>query len=166
MLRFCALMRPAVAGLIGTAFIPIPASAQSILELQPGGRIRVETPGFPGPLNGTLVRATPDTLWVRWTEGDTAAVLASNLRKLEVSRGQGPRRVGESAGRGFVIGAAIGATFGAVMVLAASPEDTDFFGGTLGTVAAVAAVFAAPGLVVGALAGVRRAELWEQVALR
>ena len=159
------LLRWAIVGLAVVSLSTAPIEAQSILDLPAGTRIRVDATGAPAHGIGTLVRTAPDTLWVNWAyRNDPRVVLASDVRKLEVSRGLAPRRIGRNAMRGFLIGAGIGAILGAVV--ANDPEDAEWFGGPVGTMGAYALIWAVPGTLVGGMTGIPRREIWEPVFIR
>ena len=159
------LLRWAIVGLATASIGTLPVSAQSILDLAPGSRIRVDTAGGSARAIGTLVRASPDTLWVTWAYNPQLRVLlASDVRKLDVSRGPGPRRIAQRAWRGLLIGAGIGAVFGAAV--ATDPEDAEWFNGTLGAMSIFAVAGAVPGALVGTMTGIPRQEIWEPVIVR
>ena len=158
-------LRWAFVGLVLVSSATVPVGAQSILDLPPGSRIRVDASSNPKRMIGTLVRAAPDTLWVHWAyREDVRFVLASDVRKLEVSRGSGPRRIGQRAWKGFLIGAGVGAVIGGAV--ATNPEEAEFFGGTLGTIGAFALTGAVPGALIGTMTAIPRPERWEPVIVR
>ena len=155
-------LRWAIVGLVLASSATMPVGAQSILDLPPGSRIRVDASSNPERMIGTLVRAAPDTLWVHWAyREDLRFVLASDVRKLEVSRGRGPRRIGQRAWKGFLIGAGVGAILGAAV--ATDPEEAEWFGGPLGTMGAYALIWSVPGTLIGGMTGIMPGERWEPV---
>jgi hypothetical protein len=114
-------------------------------------------------VQGDLLRLSEDSLYILPAGGvDTLAFATGAIDRLEVSRG---RR--SNAGKGALLGLAIGAGAGLVFGALASAEECSGFGCTEvgpGEVVAVMALFGATGAGLGALIGAAsHSERWEQV---
>ena len=143
----------------------LPPPPQRLEEVQPGTRIVLHLRGASSGLPGTLLGVDADTIRVtREALRDTMSILTSAVARAEVLHGLKDRTVGRSARRGFLIGAGLGAVFGLV-VGSTDEKAADFFEGPHGMAAFMAVLGAIPGVVIGALSGLDREEVWVGVAV-
>ncbi len=140
------------------------ALSQAPVLLTAGSRVRLKTvdPSTKW-VQGDLVRLSEDSLHIVPAGGaDSLAFATGAIDRLEVSRG---RR--SNAGKGALLGLAIGAGAGLALGVAASAEECSGIGCTEvgpGEVVAVMAFFGATGAGLGALIGAAsHSERWEQV---
>lgn len=143
--------------LVGLLVVPRPIAAQSV---SPGSRVRVTHPGE-GTRIGTVVQLTSDTLEVHFEgRADAAHLPVQQVTRLYVSRGR-QRHVLSRTGLGFLIGAGVGAAWGA-----AQKEDcSEICFGEGFAVAVGGVVLGTVGGVIGLIAGVQPSDTWERVAL-
>jgi len=93
-------------------WLPAGAAAQTTLaDLAGGSRVRVSATSLgSSPLTARVVSASPDTLVVQTAEDGrrtTLRIPASQITRLDVSRGLGRGRKSQFAGIGFLVGAGI-----------------------------------------------------------
>jgi hypothetical protein len=140
------------------------ALSQAPVPLSAGARVRLKPVGpSTKSVQGNLLRLSEDSLHILPAGGaDTVAFATGAVARLEVSRG---RR--SNAGKGALLGLAIGAGAGLALGVAASAEECTGLGCTEvgpGEVVAVMAFFGATGAGLGALIGAAsHSERWEQV---
>ena len=135
-----------VAMLCGTSAFPVESRTLAV-----GSRVRVTTPlAGTGPLIGTVVGIEPDAVSVRGgSSGSALRIPVTPATTLEVSGGKRSR-----AGRGAMLGAAVGVMPGLLMTFGDYNTDD-------GSPGAVAALGAAAGAAVGAAVGwALRSEQW------
>ena len=93
---------------------PVAARAQSLGDLKPGARVRVEVQGFAtAGLTLQVSRLTSDTLFVTDRTGSPLAFRVGDLTKVEVSRGV-------SHIKGALVGAGVGGAAGLMVGLIAA----------------------------------------------
>jgi hypothetical protein len=123
-------------------------------EVQPGARVRIVAPGaVAGRVDGTIVRASHDTLWLSLSNAAPSPVPVRLVHELDVSRGR-------SRVAGGIRGAIMGAAAGVVLGLSGNPNDdgmsaTEFF---LTQIVGATAIGAGIGAYVGR-------EQWEHFEL-
>ncbi|MEJ7813164.1 MAG: hypothetical protein WKG32_22330 [Gemmatimonadaceae bacterium] len=127
------------------------AQARTLPSLEPGARVRVTAPSLSRGLRvGTVAGVRGDSLDLKVAGRDTTVtVSASELTRLEVSRGQ--RRQGR---KGMGMGLLIGAAGGAVLGYASGDDESGFIAFSAGEKAVLSGVvFGVLGTVIGGLAG-------------
>jgi hypothetical protein len=143
---------------------PVAARAQSLGDLKPGARVRVEVQGFAtAGLTLNVSRLTSDTLFVTDRTGSPLAFPVGDLTKVEVSRGV-------SHVKGALVGAGVGGAVGCMVGLIAAGMPSGFPTADHGTdphagkhfVQGFAATMAV-GAVIGGLFG---SERWQRIQLR
>jgi hypothetical protein len=143
---------------------PVAARAQSLGDLKPGARVRVEVKGFAtSGLTLNVSRLTSDTLFVTDRTGSPLAFPVTDLTKVEISRGM-------SHVKGALIGAGVGGAAGIMVGLIAAGMPSGFPAADHGTdpnsgkhfVQGFAATMAV-GAVIGGLFG---SERWQRIQLR
>ncbi len=151
-----------VTAFILTSFTDLVAQEEMVIE--PGDRVRVTVSS---KIVGTVVTFVADTLVLKLEGQSTWAVPLASMKKLEVSRGR-KSNVGKGAGRGFLIGAALGVTVGALT--GGGFGDCDFThdtdsGGCSAQFALVGGLaFGLLGAGIGAIAGgANPGEEWQEV---
>ena len=139
------------------------SAAQWQAVLQPGDRIEITWPASTVRYVGPFVAASADSVWM-WDDvhRDTVGFALSPAPRIRVHRGT-RRAIGRRAVKGFLVGFGIGASIGLVAGVA-DPEGAEFFGGAGGAGAFFGLLLGAPGMVIGALAGISVA-VWEPVSL-
>lgn len=147
----------ALACLMPTAVLPAQPS-----RLTAGDRVRVHAHGATTAYVARVVRVGPDTLWLspRSSDGgpyDTPrGVALASMRRLQLADGR-ERHVQRDAMRGAIAGAGLGALAGLAITETGVPR------GEVATF--MAATFAVPGAILGALNGLRGTDRWVDVAL-
>lgn len=150
---------PTVVLCVGLMILPWKAAGEAAPRLAPGSRMRVTAPDFaPRPLVGRVSAVDTDAVVLKLDGLDEPIeVPRSVVTKWELSRGR-HTQVRRGAGRGLIIGAAVGASLG----LWASYEGDAFTSAPQGMLLG-AAVFGGVFAGFGALVGLSKTERWEQV---
>ncbi len=142
------------------AFAPLTrVTAQELPPVKPGDRVRVTAPDL-----GIRKQAATFEAW----RGDTLVIVADSsmnfplafVTRLEVGRNR------QYAGRGAVIGLALGGVGGGVLLGVACANDSFTQHATVGCAVLGAVVFGAGGVLIGALIGaISTGTRWEEVPL-
>jgi hypothetical protein len=135
-----------------------PASSGG-LAWEPRVRVTVSGDGS-GQVVGRYLRTAGDTIWIdTGLAHGPSPIVVDQIRRFEVSRGQR-----SNAGRGALIGGAVGLGIGLVSVISAASEDDGWFEPSTGEYAAGVAVLTAMGSGIGAgIGALIRTEKWEAV---
>lgn len=159
--RAAAVPSCAIAALLMAA-VPAIASAQTIVPVAAGERVRVRTTGA-SVLIGRVVAVSPDRLDVM-PDGESVprSIDTADAVRVDVSRGRRSKR--QSAWTGLRWGAAIGGLAGAASLVAQRDQVGSGGSSALGAAALGAWSGALFGGLIGAAVGARRAgERWETV---